>query len=130
MDVDWIVVCMHQVAMSTAIPFNGCELGVRQDWLPLFDKYGVDLVVSGHEHHYERTFAVRGQEGQYRRPVPATREVDQIDTEKGTVHMILGGGGHNASSHNLYSVKDGAFEAEITAPQNPGAPVTPGVPIP
>jgi hypothetical protein len=27
------------------------DLGIRQEWLPLFDKYGVDLVVCGHEHH-------------------------------------------------------------------------------
>ncbi len=30
------------------------------EWLPLFDRYGVDLVVTGHEHHFERTLAVRG----------------------------------------------------------------------
>ncbi len=58
--IDWIVVCMHQVAMSTANNFNGADLGVRQEWLPLFDEYGVDLVVMGHEHHYERTLPVRG----------------------------------------------------------------------
>ncbi len=45
--------------MSSA-HFNGADLGVRQSWLPLFDKYGVDLVVAGHEHHFERTFPVRG----------------------------------------------------------------------
>jgi hypothetical protein len=45
--------------------------------------------------------------------------------------MILGGGGHNFPSHNKYSVKDGAFEAEIIAPLNPGAPPPPfGVPVP
>ncbi len=52
-DIDWIVVCMHQVAMSSA-HFNGADLGIRQNWLPLFDRYGVDLVVAGHEHHFER----------------------------------------------------------------------------
>jgi hypothetical protein len=50
--IDWIVVCMHQVAISTADKFNGADLGIRQEWVPLFDKYGVDLVVCGHEHHY------------------------------------------------------------------------------
>ena len=44
-DVDWIVVCMHQVAVSTVDKFNGAALGIREDWVPLFDKYGVDLVV-------------------------------------------------------------------------------------
>ena len=53
--IDWIVVCMHQVAISTANMFNGADLGIRQEWVPLFDRYGVDLVVCGHEHHYERS---------------------------------------------------------------------------
>jgi 3',5'-cyclic AMP phosphodiesterase CpdA len=50
-NIDWVVICMHQVVISTA-PLNGADLGVRQEWVPLFDKYGVDLVVCGHEHHY------------------------------------------------------------------------------
>ncbi|HUB84207.1 MAG TPA: metallophosphoesterase family protein, partial [Rhizomicrobium sp.] len=53
--IDWIVVCMHQVAISTADQFNGADLGIREEWVPLFDKYDVDLVVCGHEHHYERS---------------------------------------------------------------------------
>ena len=53
--VDMIVVFMHQCAMSTSVPGNGSDLGIRQAWLPLFDKYEVDLVLSGHEHDYERT---------------------------------------------------------------------------
>ena len=57
--IDWIVVCMHQVAMSSA-HFNGADLGIRQEFMPLFDAYGVDLVVAGHEHHFERSFPVRG----------------------------------------------------------------------
>ena len=60
--IDWIVVCMHQVAISTADQFNGADLGIRQEWLPLFDRYGVDLVVCGHEHHYERSHPIRGQQ--------------------------------------------------------------------
>lgn len=57
--IDWIVVCMHQVAMSSA-HFNGADLGIRRQFLPLFDRYDVDLVLAGHEHHFERTFPVRG----------------------------------------------------------------------
>ena len=53
---------MHQVVISTADQFNGADLGIRQEWVPLFDKYGVDLVVCGHEHHYERSHPIRGQQ--------------------------------------------------------------------
>jgi hypothetical protein len=59
-DIDWIVVCMHQVAISTVDKFNGADLGIREEWVPLFHKCGVDLVVCGHEHHYERSHPIRG----------------------------------------------------------------------
>jgi hypothetical protein len=45
-DIDWIIVVMHQVTISTADhPCNGADLGIRQEWTPLFDEYGVDIVV-------------------------------------------------------------------------------------
>lgn len=88
--------------MSTANNFNGADLGVRQEWLPLFDKYGVDLVVMGHEHHYERTLPVRGHaDNQTLTPIPRATNTDVINTELGTVHMIIGGGGTSAPSNQL-----------------------------
>jgi hypothetical protein len=102
-DVDWIVVCMHQVAVSTADKFNGADLGIREEWVPLFDKYGVDLVVCGHEHHYERSHPIRGrEENATLTPVPAATATDVIDTTKGTVHMVIGGGGTSAPSNTLF----------------------------
>jgi len=93
-EIDWIVVCMHQVAMSSA-RLNGADLGIRQELLPLFDSYGVDLVVAGHEHHYERTFPVRGVlPGGLLTPAPQGSDPAEMDTRDGTVHMIIGGGGH------------------------------------
>jgi hypothetical protein len=96
-DIDWIVVCMHQVAMSSA-RFNGADLGIREQWLPLFDAYGVDLVLAGHDHHYERTFPVRGVEPESALLTPAARgsDPDEMDTSQGTVHVIVGGGGSSS----------------------------------
>jgi 3',5'-cyclic AMP phosphodiesterase CpdA len=101
-DIDWIVVCMHQVAVSTA-EANGADLGIREEWVPLFDKYGVDLVVCGHEHHYERSHPIRGQEANVTlTPVPTMTATDVIDTSKGTVHMVIGGGGTSAPSNTKF----------------------------
>ena len=101
--VDWVVVCMHQVAISTVDMFNGADLGIRQEWLPLFDTYGVDLVVCGHEHHYERSHPIRGQQANPTlTPIPAATATDVIDTTKGTVHMIIGGGGTSLPSNQLF----------------------------
>ena len=101
--IDWVVVCMHQVAISTADKFNGADLGIRQEWVPLFDAYGVDLVVCGHEHHYERSHPIRGRQGNATlTPVPVATATDVVDTSHGTVHMVLGGGGTSAPSNQLF----------------------------
>ena len=101
--IDWIVVCMHQVAISTADQFNGADLGIRQEWVPLFDEFGVDLVVCGHEHHYERSHPIRGQQQNATlTPIPRATAMDVIDTTRGTVHMVLGGGGTSVPSNQLF----------------------------
>jgi hypothetical protein len=102
-DIDWIVVCMHQVAISTADMLNGADLGIREEWVPLFDQYGVDLVVCGHEHHYERSHPIRGQEKNATlTPVAVATDTAVIDTSKGTVHMVIGGGGTSVPSNHLF----------------------------
>ena len=101
--IDWVVVCMHQVAISTADKFNGADLGVRQEWLPLFDRYGVDLVVCGHEHHYERSHPIRGhRDNATLTPAPAATGTSVVDTTQGTVHMVIGGGGTSVPSNELF----------------------------
>jgi hypothetical protein len=102
-DVDWLVVCMHQTAISTADKSNGADLGIREEWLPLFDQYRVDLVVCGHEHHYERSHPVRGAQGNdTRTPIPVDTRNDVIDTTRGTVHLVIGGGGTSLPSNGFF----------------------------
>jgi 3',5'-cyclic AMP phosphodiesterase CpdA len=101
--IDWVVICMHQVVISTVDKFNGADLGIREEWVPLFDKYGVDLVVCGHEHHYERSHPIRGSEANATlTPIPVANRTDVIDTTQGTVHMVIGGGGTSLPSNELF----------------------------
>ncbi len=101
-DIDWIVVCMHQTAVSSA-HFNGADIGIRRELLPLFDAYGVDLVLAGHEHHFERTFPVRGiiPGSQLLTPAPRGSDPAEMDTSDGTVHMIIGGGGNSSPTRTV-----------------------------
>ena len=142
--VDMIVVVMHQCAMSTSVPGNGSDLGIRQAWLPLFDKYEVDLVLSGHEHDYERTYPVRGYDpgelgkvvapnpGQTagkavntRRPAVVTTEPYEYqgtaawNTAEGTVYLVLGGGGTNGPT-NTYGTDtaDDEPQAKVITTRN------------
>ena len=93
--IDWVVCVVHQLICSTSLGGNGCDLGVRRAFQPLFDRYGVDLVLSGHDHDYERTFALRGTVPGSATAAPrvASPALSEIDTRKGTVYMVLGGGG-------------------------------------
>ena len=128
-DVDWIVVVMHQVAMSSA-HFNGADLGIRQEWLPLFDAYGVDLVLAGHEHHFERTFAVRGTlpaQPDLLTPAPQGDDPRVIDTTRGTVHMIIGGGGHPGFTPG--SAFDMPHDGVLIVGVKPGSPQVQHAPI-
>jgi 3',5'-cyclic AMP phosphodiesterase CpdA len=119
--IDWIVVFMHQPAMSSA-HFNGADLGIRQEILPLFDRYGVDLVLAGHEHHFERTFPVRGilPGSALLTPAPQGRDPDVMDTRDGFVHMIIGGGGN--STPTAPSKFDDPHDGVVIAGVGPGNP--------
>ena len=91
--VDWIVAVMHQPAMSTS-DAEGADLGIRQNWMPLFYKYGVDFVLAGHDHDYERSYVVKGTDpGTILRPHVVSTELNEVDSDRGLVHLVIGTGG-------------------------------------
>ena len=102
-DIDWIVVCMHQVIISSS-DANGADLGIREQFGPLFDKYEVDLVLCGHEHDYERSLPVRGvvSGSETLTPNPVSSDTSVVDSSKGTVHMVLGGGGTGSPTNQKF----------------------------
>jgi 3',5'-cyclic AMP phosphodiesterase CpdA len=83
--IDFIVAYMHASPYSTS-DAHGCEGGIRESWVPLFDKYQVDLVISGHNHCYERTLPLR-------QDAITAHTAQSIDSELGTTYITAGGGG-------------------------------------
>ena len=53
----WTIVSIHQPLYSTGNDRDNPELQML--FLPLFDEYGVDLVLQGHDHTYGRTYPLR-----------------------------------------------------------------------
>lgn len=54
----WKIVLMHQPIFTCARPND--TPNIKQAWQPLFEKYGVDLVLQGHDHCYSRLTAEAG----------------------------------------------------------------------
>ncbi|MFF9620055.1 fibronectin type III domain-containing protein [Streptomyces griseosporeus] len=96
-DIDFVVVFFHHCAYCTSTA-HASEGGVRQEWVPLFEKYQVDLVINGHNHVYERTDVLKGGRVAKKLPIGGTAypETD------GVVYVTAG-----AAGRSLY-----AFSAE------------------
>ncbi|HEX8433850.1 metallophosphoesterase, partial [Archangium sp.] len=54
----WKVVYFHHPTWSSGE--HGSQLKMRREFAPLFEQYGVDLVLTGHDHNYERSKAMKG----------------------------------------------------------------------
>lgn len=69
----WTIIGIHQPLYSTANERDNPYL--RELFLPIFDKYSVDLVLQGHDHTYGRTYKLRNG-------------IKVGDNEKGTVYIV------------------------------------------
>lgn len=56
-NIDWIVVTNYG-PFYTSPSAHPAKNDIRNIYHPLFDKYGVDLVLQGHNHNYQRTYPV------------------------------------------------------------------------
>ena len=54
----WKIVALHHPPYSAG--YQGSDPVARASFTPLFQRYGVQLVLSGHEHDYERSVVIAG----------------------------------------------------------------------
>src|SRR6185436_3631621 len=62
----WIIAYWHHPPYSRGSHNSDFEIELvemRQHVLPILERYGVDLVLSGHSHSYERSFLIDGHYG-------------------------------------------------------------------
>jgi hypothetical protein len=58
------------------------------------DQYGVDFVLAGHDHDYERCYVVKGTDpGTILRPHVVSTDLSNVDSDLGLVHLVIGTGG-------------------------------------
>jgi hypothetical protein len=107
--IPWTIVIFHHPPYSKGSHDSDTEESMRllrENLTPIFERYGVDLVMNGHSHAYERTYRIkdlRGLAATFNRDVNVTANTTgrydgspnscPILTRQGTVYVVNGSGG-------------------------------------
>src|SRR6476661_6009090 len=105
-DIKWIIVTMHSPFYSSPNTFKEFDCGgdeACQLYHPLFDKYGVDLVLQGHVHNYERSFPLKFNQATPSNPIVTSTTKTDYENPDGEIFAIVGTGGVN-----LHGLSDSA----------------------
>jgi hypothetical protein len=116
-NVRWIIVYFHH-PMYTSLSKHPSDSLLRDTYHPLFDKYGVDLVLQGHNHNYQRSYPISyNNNNNNSNANPSNPTITSINTNTynapaGEVYVIAGTGGED-----LYDLKS---KADFIATQYKG----------
>jgi len=97
--IKWIIVNLH-------IPFytspNTCiestcagHKSLRETYHSLFDKFGVDLVLEGHVHNYQRSYPIACNPKNISSPTVTSASKNNYNNPEGQIYVIVGTGGVN-----------------------------------
>jgi hypothetical protein len=94
-DVNWIVVSSYGPPYTSPSEHTAFK-ELRDVYHPIFEEYGVDLVLSGHNHNYQRTYPMTYNPNDSSEPVITNEGTTEYDGQKdGIVFAIVGTGGVN-----------------------------------
>jgi Calcineurin-like phosphoesterase len=97
--INWIVAYHHKMEY-TSESRHSSESGLRQALHPLFDKYGVDLVLQAHNHSYERTYPIQYDPASPSSPTITDSSTGTYDDPKGVIYVTVGTGGASESKYS------------------------------
>jgi acid phosphatase type 7 len=118
----WTVIYFHHppYTMGTHNSDNEWELyTLRQNLIQLFDRFGVDLVLNGHSHNYERSYLLKGHVGAentfskaihcldsgsafYDGSPKSCPYIKNGSAAKGTVYAVAGAAGKNGNGQTSF----------------------------
>ena len=90
-DTNWTIVFFHKPFYSG----NSDITNMRKTYHPLFEDFGVDLVIQGHSHNYQRTYPLLYNEARISQPIVANKEQSQYKDPLGIIFVIAGTGGES-----------------------------------
>ena len=99
-NIHWIIVTFHQPAYSSPNSCSSCKAAtsIRDTYHPMFDQYGVDLVLEGHVHNYQRSYPLIFNKNDPSNPLVTNTDKNTYVDPKGPIFIIVGTGGINFHS--------------------------------
>ena len=113
----WVVLYFHHPPYSKGSHDSDTEellVKIRQNLIPVLEKYHVDLVLAGHSHEYERTHPIIGHYGKsesfdFNKHVIATADAPNqyhVNGEaQGIIYVVNGSGGQVGGQQNGFPLQ-------------------------
>ena len=94
-NIDWIIVYQFRSFYSSLSVHPGLD-ALQETYHPLFEKYGVDLVLQAHNHNYQRTYPLAYNESSSSHPIIADHRTNNYDSDsRGPIFLTVGTGGES-----------------------------------
>ena len=129
---DWIIAYWHHPPYSFSdhhSDLEGFGIEMRQYAVPILEEYGVDLVLCGHNHDYERSLLIDGHYG-YSWELSPSMVLDSgfgRTDEDGSYRKPAGGmGTHNGAVYAVCGCSGQGGAADDTVPRHPVMALTRG----
>jgi len=116
----WLIAFWHQPPYTKGSHNSDTEgdlIEMRQNAVPILESYGVDLVLCGHSHVYERSYLMRGHYGHSSTFEPSmlldagsgriddtgayVKQTEGASAYHGTIYVVAGSSGWITGSHGL-----------------------------
>jgi Calcineurin-like phosphoesterase len=102
-NIKWIVVYLHKqlytspnTCSSSSCSNTGSDAtNLRNIYHAKFDQYGVDVVMNGHLHNYQRTYPIKYDSGSPSSPIKACSNTNNYGDCQGEIYVTVGTGGVN-----------------------------------
>jgi predicted phosphodiesterase len=93
-DVDWIIVMYHKL-MYTSPSSSAPSSGLAETYHEMFEEHGVDLVLQGHIHNYERSVPIVFDGEESDSPISASTGRETYVDPEGQIFATVGTGGQS-----------------------------------
>jgi len=93
-NIDWIIVYGYRPLYTSPTIHPAGEL-LRQTYAPLFEKYGVDLVITSHNHNYQRSYPLSYNTLHSRQPIINDANATQYYMPGVPIYVGVGTAGNN-----------------------------------